>query len=80
MPNITGEVGVNYGCGLIGRTGEAFTTGPFRSGTIVNGILGGGVISPSTMIGFDASQVSLVYMTNGNNHPLSLALNYIIKC
>lgn len=77
LPNITGETNMQFYCvsgsdGYNGAVGVGSET--------VNGTIPGGSNLPRKKILVDASQSNSVYTASGKVYPLSLALNFIIKC
>lgn len=77
LPNITGETNMQFYC----VSGSDGYNGAVGSGSeIVNGTIPGGSNLPRRKILVDASQSNSVYTASGKVYPLSLALNFIIKC
>lgn len=77
LPNITGETNMQFYC----VSGSEGYNGAVGSGSeTVNGTIPGGSNLPRRKILVDASQSNSVYTASGKVYPLSLALNFIIKC
>ncbi len=78
---------VTFGPNVTGNTSPYISTGTDNSGalyTITGGqyfsYYGGSTIANKASINFDASCSNSVYTDSGKIYPLSLALNFIIKC
>ena len=74
LPNITGSTGHT-----LMRSTDNFISGAF-SGNYASENLAGAQVSSLNDLSFNANNSNSVYTTNGQVRPLSLSLNYVIKC